>query len=91
LRSHQYNGGYDIPVGLTIPEGRMILVDSARNLSAGDLVIFKKSGVTKILYIKYVEEASERYLSSLNQSYRMIRIDEQYAPIGVAAEAKWIF
>ncbi len=79
------------PVGLTIPEGMMILVDPARNLSSGDLAIFKKAGTTEILFRKYVEEAGDRYLRPLNQSYKMIRIDEQYAPVGVVAEAKWIF
>ncbi|HHQ6551522.1 TPA: LexA family protein [Serratia fonticola] len=79
------------PVGLTIPEGMMILVNPTDRLNSGDLVIFKKKGTSEILFRKYVEEAGDRYLRPLNQSYKMIRIDEQYAPVGVVAEAKWIF
>ncbi|CAI1011947.1 LexA family protein [Serratia fonticola] len=79
------------PVGLTIPEGMMILVNPTDKLNSGDLAIFKKTGTSEILFRKYVEEAGDRYLRPLNQSYKMIRIDEQYAPIGVVAEAKWIF
>lgn len=79
------------PVGLTIPEGMMILVNPTDRLNSGDLVIFKKAGTNEILFRKYVEEAGDRYLRPLNQNYKMIRIDEQYTPVGVVAEAKWIF
>lgn len=78
------------PVGLTIPEGMMILVNPTNNLSSGNLVIFKKSGTREIFFRKYVEEAGDRYLRPLNQNYTMIKIDGQYMPVGVVVEAKWI-
>lgn len=78
------------PIGLTIPEGMMILIVPKDNLSSGDLAIFKRIGTSEILFRKYVEEAGDRYLRPLNQNYKMIRIDEQYVPVGVVVEAKWL-
>jgi SOS-response transcriptional repressor LexA len=78
------------PIGLTIPEGMMILIVPKDNLNSGDLAIFKRIGTSEILFRKYVEEAGDRYLRPLNQNYKMIRIDEQYAPVGVVVEAKWL-
>lgn len=78
------------PIGLTIPEGMMILVNPTDNLTSGNLVIFKKSGTREIFFRKYVEEAGDRYLRPLNQNYSMIKIDGQYMPVGVVVDAKWI-
>lgn len=78
------------PIGLTIPEGMMILVSPTDILNSGNLVIFKKSGTREIFFRKYVEEAGDRYLRPLNQNYSMIKIDGQYMPVGVVVEAKWI-
>ncbi|CAI1502976.1 Uncharacterized HTH-type transcriptional regulator CBU_1416 [Serratia quinivorans] len=78
------------PIGLTIPEGMMILVNPTDNLTSGNLVIFKKSGTHEIFFRKYVEEAGDRYLRPLNQNYSMIKMDGQYMPVGVVVDAKWI-
>jgi SOS-response transcriptional repressor LexA len=78
------------PIGLTIPEGMMILVNPTDNLTSGNLVIFRKSGTREIFFRKYVEEAGDRYLRPLNQNYSMIKIDGQYMPVGVVVDAKWI-
>lgn len=74
--------------GLSIPEGNLILVDTARKAKTGSLVIARLEGNEQILFKQYATDGIQKYLKPLNTSYNMIEIDNEDCIIGVVLEAK---
>lgn len=76
------------PVGLSIPEGMVILVDPEVEPINGKLVIAKIDSENEATFKKYVEDAGNRYLKPLNPQYSMIPINGNCRIIGVVVDAK---
>lgn len=76
------------PVGLSIPEGMVILVDPEVEPRSGKLVVAKLEGVNEATFKKYVEDAGRKYLKPLNPQYQMTEIDGNCRIIGVVVDAK---
>nr|WP_154324814.1 LexA family transcriptional regulator [Pantoea sp. 201603H] len=77
------------PVGLSIPEGMLILVDPEVAATSGKLVIARLSDSNDATFKKYVEDGGHKYLKPLNPDYRMQEISDNCRIIGVVVEAKW--
>lgn len=75
------------PVGLSIPEGMMILVDTGREAENGDLVVAKLDGA-EATFKKLIIDAGQKYLKPLNPSYPMIPVNGNCRVIGVAVETR---
>lgn len=77
------------PVGLSIPEGMMILVDPEVAASSGKLVIARLTDANEATFKKYIEDGGRKYLKPLNPEYKMQEISNNCRIIGVVVEAKW--
>lgn len=77
------------PVGLSIPEGMLILVDPEKEPSSGNLVIAKLVKDNEATFKKLVVDAGQAFLKPLNPSYPLITISDDCKIIGVVIEAKW--
>ncbi len=75
------------PVGLSIPEGMMIFVDTGREAENGDLVVAKLEG-SEATFKKLIIDAGQKYLKPLNPIYPMIPINGNCRIIGVVIEAR---
>lgn len=76
------------PVGLSIPEGMVILVDPEVEPINGKLVIAKLDGENEATFKKYVEDAGHKFLKPLNPQYPLITINGNCRIIGVVVDAK---
>lgn len=76
------------PVGLSIPEGMVILVDPEVEPTNGKLVVAKMDSENEATFKKYVVDAGNRYLKPLNPQYSMIPINGNCRIIGVVVDAK---
>lgn len=78
------------PVGLSIPEGTLVLVDTGREAKNGSLVIAKLTDANEATFKKLVidEGMGERYLQPLNPSQGRVKINGNCRIIGVAIETK---
>lgn len=77
------------PVGLSIPEGMLILVDPDKEPSTGSLVIAKLAKDNEATFKKLVIDAGQAFLKPLNPRYPLITINDDCKIIGVVIEAKW--
>ncbi|MEC8917145.1 MAG: XRE family transcriptional regulator [Pseudomonadota bacterium] len=76
------------PVGPSIPEGSMILVDKERMAQAGDLVVAKLTDSNEATFKKLVIDGGRKYLKALNPQYPIIEINGNCHIIGVAVRAE---
>lgn len=76
------------PVGLSIPEGMVILVDPDVEPINGKLVVAKLEGDNEATFKKLVIDAGHRFLKPLNPQYPMIPINGNCRIIGVVVDAK---
>ncbi|KGA24932.1 repressor [Pectobacterium brasiliense] len=76
------------PVGLSIPEGMVILVDPEVEPINGKLVVAKLDGENEATFKKYVEDAGHKFLKPLNPQYPLITINGNCRIIGVVVDAK---
>ena len=76
------------PVGTSIPEGMLVLVDTEREHENGSLVVAKLTDVNEATFKKYVRDAGQEYLKPLNPNYTMVPINGNCRVIGVAVDAK---
>lgn len=72
------------PVGTSIPEGMMILVDTEADAQPGKLVIAKLPASNEATFKKLVEDGGVRYLKPLNPDYKMVECGHDCRIIGVA-------
>lgn len=76
------------PIGTSIPEGMLVLVDTEREHENGSLVVAKLTDVNEATFKKYVRDAGQEYLKPLNPNYTMVPINGNCRIIGVAVDAK---
>lgn len=77
------------PVGFTVPEGMIILVDPSKEAKSGKLVVAKLVNDNEATFKMYVEDAGRKFLKPLNPHYPMTEIDGNCAIIGTVIDAKW--
>ncbi|WP_105901406.1 LexA family protein [Vibrio gangliei] len=76
------------PVGTSIPEGMLVLVDTEREHENGSLVVAKLTDVNEATFKKFVRDSGQEYLKPLNPNYTMMPINGNCRIIGVAVDAK---
>ncbi|WP_426784527.1 LexA family protein [Serratia sp. 2C06] len=79
------------PVGISIPEGMIILVDTGKSPKNGSLVVAKIEDTNEATFKKYVEDGGQRFLKPLNPMYPLTPINGNCKIIGVVVEAKYRF
>lgn len=75
------------PVGVSIPEGMMILVDTEADVRSGKLVIAKLANSNEATFKKFVEDGGRHFLKPLNPAYPMSACAEDCRIIGVVVRA----
>jgi len=63
------------PVGQSIPEGHMVLVDTGREPVNGSLVVAKLTDANEATFKKLVIDGGQKYLKGLNPSWPMTPIN----------------
>ena len=76
------------PIGITIPEGTLILVDPDIAPENGKLVVAKLDGTDEATFKKLVIDAGMKFLRPLNPTYPAIPINGNCQILGVVIEAK---
>lgn len=76
------------PVGTSIPEGMLVLVDTEREHENGSLVVAKLTDVNEATFKKFIRDSGQEYLKPLNPNYTMLPINGNCRIIGVAVDAK---
>lgn len=76
------------PVGLSIPEGMAVLVDTGKEPKNGSLVIAKLTDSNEATFKKLVIDGGTSYLKPLNPQYPLTIINGNCRIIGVVVEAK---
>jgi len=76
------------PIGLSIPEGMLILVDPEEQVINGSLVVAKLDGTDEATFKKFVSDAGMKFLKPLNPTYPTIPINGNCEIVGVVKEAK---
>lgn len=74
------------PVGLSIPEGMMVLVDTGKEAKNGSLVIAKLTDANEATFKKLIIDGSQQFLKGLNPAYPLIPINGNCKIIGVAIQ-----
>lgn len=74
------------PVGLSIPEGMMVLVDTGKEAKNGSLVIAKLTDANEATFKKLVVDGGQQFLKGLNPAYPLIPINGNCRIIGVAIQ-----
>ncbi|MFK0087953.1 LexA family protein [Pseudomonas sp. NPDC090755] len=75
------------PVGLSVPEGMLVLVDSSVAAAPGKLVIVRVSASSAMSFRQLIEEGGQRYLKPLNPTYPKTVYTEQSEVVGVVVQA----
>lgn len=75
------------PVGVSIPEGMYVLVDTGKEAKNGNLVIAKLTDANEATFKKLVIDAGNTYLKPLNPQYPLIPINGNCKIIGVVVQA----
>lgn len=79
------------PIGFSIPEGMLILVDPDVPAENGKLVVAKLDGTNEATFKKLVIDAGLKFLKPLNPTYPTIPINGNCHIVGVVKEAKFKF
>jgi len=77
------------PVGFTVPEGMIILVDPSKEAKSGKLVVAKLINDNEATFKMYVEDAGRRFLKPLNPQYPVTEINGNCQIIGTVIDVKW--
>jgi hypothetical protein len=75
------------PVGLSVPQGMLILVDSGVAAEPGKLLIARLPDSTATVFRQLIEEGGQRYLKPLNPTYPKALFTEQTEVLGVVVQA----
>ncbi|WP_394181467.1 S24 family peptidase [Marinomonas posidonica] len=76
------------PVGHSISESHIILVDPCMQAQNGDLVVAKIDATKEVTFKKLIIDAGQTYLKPLNPNYRPIEVTDKCRVIGVVREAR---
>lgn len=77
------------PVGFTVPEGMIILVDPAKEAVSGKLVVAKLENENEATFKQYMVDAGRKYLKALNPYHPPTIINGNCKIIGVVVDIKW--
>lgn len=77
------------PVGVSFPEGMLILVDPDRAVHDGDLCVAYLTNKKAATFKKYVEDAGDHFLKPLNPAWPLTEINEDCRIIGKVIDATW--
>lgn len=75
------------PVGTSITEGMMILVDTEADATSGKLVVAKMGDSNEATFKKLVEDGGRRFLKPLNPAYPVEMCAENCRIVGVVVRA----
>ncbi|MNN95586.1 LexA repressor [compost metagenome] len=75
------------PVGTSIPEGMMILVDTEADAHSGKLVVAKLANSNEATFKKLVDDGGKRFLKPLNPAYPLSVCAEDCRIVGVVVRA----
>ncbi|CAI8711517.1 hypothetical protein PspR32_15005 [Pseudomonas sp. R32] len=75
------------PLGVSVPEGMLILVDTALPGEPGKLVIARSPDSKAPRFRQLIEEGGQRYLRPLNPTYPKVLCTEQCEMLGVVVQA----
>lgn len=75
------------PVGISVPEGMLILVDPDVTAEAGSMVIVRWPHSSEATFRQLIEEGGERYLKPLNPTYPKVVYTDECRVIGVVVQA----
>ncbi|WP_337058199.1 LexA family protein [Pseudomonas sp. USHLN015] len=76
------------PIGDSIPDGHLILVDTGMEARPGHLVIAKLEAEDKATFKRLVQDGGRLFLKPLNPAYPLIDINGNCRFIGVVVETK---
>ncbi|WP_431484178.1 LexA family protein [Pseudomonas solani] len=76
------------PIGDSIPDGHLILVDTGMEARPGHLVIAKLENEDKATFKRLVQDGGRLFLKPLNPAYPLIDINGNCRFIGVVVETK---
>lgn len=77
------------PVGFTVPEGMIILVDPEKEPASGKLVVAKLENENEATFKQYMVDAGRTYLKALNPHHPPTIINGNCKIIGVVVDIKW--
>lgn len=77
------------PVGFTVPEGMIILVDPSKEVKSGKLVVAKLVNDNEATFKMYIEDAGRKFLKPLNPHYPITEINGNCSIIGSVIDVKW--
>jgi SOS-response transcriptional repressor LexA len=77
------------PVGMSVPEGYLILVDPEAQPENGSLVVAKLDSAQEATFKKLVIDGPNKYLKPLNPNYDPIKINGNCKLIGVVKEIRF--
>jgi len=77
------------PVGFTVPEGMIILVDPSKEAKSGKLVVAKLINDNEATFKMYIEDAGRCFLKPLNPQYPVTEINGNCQIIGTVVDVKW--
>ncbi|TDF82488.1 S24 family peptidase [Pseudomonas sp. H9] len=75
------------PVGWSVPQGMLILVDTGHSAAPGKLLIARSPDSTATVFRQLIEEGGQRYLKPLNPTYPKALFTEQTQVLGVVVQA----
>lgn len=75
------------PMGLSVPAGMLVLVDSGRVATVGALVIARLPDNPTAVFRQLIEEGGERYLRPLNPTYPKSLCPDDCEVLGVVVQA----
>lgn len=75
------------PVGTSITEGMMILVDTEADVTSGKLVVAKLADSNEATFKKLVDDGGRRFLKPLNPAYPVEMCAENCRIVGVVVRA----
>ena len=76
------------PVGRSVPEGSLILVDPEVEADNGRLVIAKLTDSQEVTFKLLVLDGGRKYLKPLNPAYPLLEINSNCEIVGVVIESK---
>jgi SOS-response transcriptional repressor LexA len=77
------------PVGFTVPEGMIILVDPEKEAINGNLVVAKLENENEATFKQYMVDAGRKYLKALNPHHPPTIINGNCRIVGVVVDIKW--
>lgn len=77
------------PIGVTFPEGMIILVDPEKDPYPNCYVVAEIKDTHEATFKKFICDSGRDYLKPLNPNYPLIPMDEKITIIGVVVDAKW--